>query len=139
MALTSTAKRRNGVAIVAAVTATTAAIGGTVVALVVGSSDDVVAGEPLTITPNPSYRASEPFQGWGTSLVWFANATGGYPEDAPRGPATSKVFGDDGLNLNDRPVQRRRRQRDRRRHRRTCARAVRSPGWWNPALAASER
>ncbi|MCF4122443.1 RICIN domain-containing protein [Antribacter sp. KLBMP9083] len=54
---------------------------------------------PVTITPDPSYRASEPFQGWGTSLVWFANATGGYPDDV-REELYQKVFGEDGLNLN---------------------------------------
>ena len=52
----------------------------------------------VTITPNPAY-ASEPFEGWGTSLVWFANATGGYPE-AVRQDLLDKVFGEDGLNLN---------------------------------------
>lgn len=56
------------------------------------------AGVPVTITPNPSY-AAEPFEGWGTSLVWFANATGGYPEDV-RQDLFDKVFGEDGLNLN---------------------------------------
>ena len=58
----------------------------------------VAAGVPVTITPNPAY-ASAPFQGWGTSLVWFANATGGYP-DAVRQDLLDKVFGADGLNLN---------------------------------------
>ena len=42
---------------------------------------DAVDTTLVTIAPNPSYRASEPFEGWGTSLVWFANATGAYPED----------------------------------------------------------
>ncbi|MBS1906440.1 MAG: RICIN domain-containing protein [Actinobacteria bacterium] len=56
------------------------------------------AGTPVTIAPNPAY-ASEPFEGWGTSLVWFANATGGYPE-AVRQDLFDKVFGADGLNLN---------------------------------------
>ncbi|WP_164545179.1 glycoside hydrolase [Antribacter gilvus] len=51
------------------------------------------------MTPNPSYRASEPFQGWGTSLVWFAHATGGYPAEV-REELYQKVFGEDGLNLN---------------------------------------
>ncbi|MFX7849652.1 hypothetical protein ABTK11_21325, partial [Acinetobacter baumannii] len=32
------------------------------------------------ITPNPA-TAAEPFEGWGTSLVWFANATGNYPPE----------------------------------------------------------
>ena len=56
------------------------------------------AGIPITITPNPAY-ASAPFEGWGTSLVWFANATGGYPADV-RQDLLDKVFGDEGLNLN---------------------------------------
>src|SRR4051794_9160274 len=56
------------------------------------------AGTPVRITPNPAY-ASEPFEGWGTSLVWFANATGGYPEQV-RQNLFDKVFGEDGLNLN---------------------------------------
>lgn len=56
------------------------------------------AGTPVTITPNPAY-ASAPFEGWGTSLVWFANATGAYPESV-RQDLFDKVFGEDGLNLN---------------------------------------
>jgi hypothetical protein len=51
-----------------------------------------------TITPNPWY-AGDSFDGWGTSLVWFANATGGYPEEL-REELYQKVFGKDGLNLN---------------------------------------
>ncbi len=50
------------------------------------------------ITPNPA-TAAEPFEGWGTSLVWFANATGNYPADV-RQKLFDAVFGDDGLNLN---------------------------------------
>ncbi|MFH8252296.1 glycoside hydrolase [Microbacterium sp. B2969] len=56
------------------------------------------ANTPVRITPNPAY-ASAPFEGWGTSLVWFANATGGYPADV-RQALFDKVFGEDGLNLN---------------------------------------
>lgn len=56
------------------------------------------AADAVTITPNPAY-ASAPFEGWGTSLVWFANATGGYP-DSVRQDLLEKVFGEDGLNLN---------------------------------------
>ncbi|WP_313545539.1 glycoside hydrolase [Leifsonia aquatica] len=52
----------------------------------------------VTITPNPAYQNAA-FEGWGTSLVWFANATGGYPE-AVRQDLFDKVFGSDGLNLN---------------------------------------
>lgn len=52
----------------------------------------------VTITPNPAYQNAA-FEGWGTSLAWFANATGGYPE-AVRQDLFDKVFGSDGLNLN---------------------------------------
>ncbi|TQJ29642.1 F5/8 type C domain-containing protein [Microbacterium sp. SLBN-146] len=80
--------------ILAAVT-TTALLAG---ALAGAPQAAVAAGTPVTITPNPAY-ASDPFEGWGTSLVWFANATGGYPEDV-REDLFQKVFGEDGLNLN---------------------------------------
>ncbi|MGN7970769.1 RICIN domain-containing protein [Microbacterium sp. 22296] len=53
---------------------------------------------PVRIAPNPA-TASEPFEGWGTSLVWFANATGNYPADV-RQKLYDAVFGEDGLNLN---------------------------------------
>jgi hypothetical protein len=52
----------------------------------------------VTVRPDPSYRG-ESFEGWGTSLVWFANATGGYP-DKVREKLADMVFGKDGLNLN---------------------------------------
>lgn len=52
----------------------------------------------VRITPNPA-SAAEPFEGWGTSLVWFANATGNYPADV-RQKLFDAVFGEDGLNLN---------------------------------------
>jgi len=92
------------------------------------------AATPLTITPNPAYQ-NEAFEGWGTSLVWFANATGGYPE-AVRQDLFDKVFGEDGLNLNiarynigggnasDVPPYLR------------AGGAV--DGWWNPDLVASD-
>jgi galactan exo-1,6-beta-galactobiohydrolase (non-reducing end) len=73
-----------------------------------------------TVTPNPWY-ANGPFKGWGTSLAWFANATGSYGEagsisrssgDAQtdekaleygkelRSDFYESIFGSDGLNLN---------------------------------------
>ncbi len=52
----------------------------------------------VSISPDPSYQGPA-FQGWGTSLVWFANATGGYPEEVRR-DLFDKVFGEEGLNLN---------------------------------------
>ncbi|PLS28920.1 bacterial Ig-like domain-containing protein [Bifidobacterium parmae] len=73
----------------------------------------------VTVTPNPWY-ANE-FDGWGTSLAWFANATGGLGEESSittnLGDEASKrqavaygkrlreqfyqsIFGSDGLDLN---------------------------------------
>lgn len=51
-----------------------------------------------TLRPDPS-QASAPFQGWGTSLVWFANATGHYPDEI-REELAELTFGDEGLGLN---------------------------------------
>lgn len=56
------------------------------------------AADAVRITPNPAY-AGEAYEGWGTSLVWFANATGNYPEEL-REELYQKVFGEDGLDLN---------------------------------------
>src|SRR4051812_10566013 len=60
----------------------------------------VVAAAPQTVTvrPDPSYQGQQ-FEGWGTSLVWFANATGGYPKQV-REKLADLVFGEQGLNLN---------------------------------------
>jgi O-glycosyl hydrolase len=52
----------------------------------------------VTVQPDPSYK-QEKFEGWGTSLVWFANATGDYPP-AIREKLAKLLFGDDGLALN---------------------------------------
>ncbi|MFF8188240.1 glycoside hydrolase [Microbacterium sp. NPDC016588] len=88
----------------------------------------------VRITPNPA-SAADPFEGWGTSLVWFANATGNYPADV-RQKLFDAVFGQDGLNLNiarynigggnasDVPAYLR------------PGGAV--PGFWNPDLAATD-
>ena len=56
------------------------------------------AANAVTVTLDPSYQGQE-FEGWGTSLVWFANATGGYPDEI-REQLAEMVFGDEGLNLN---------------------------------------
>ncbi|WP_254069305.1 glycoside hydrolase [Herbiconiux sp. VKM Ac-2851] len=92
------------------------------------------APTPLTITPNPAYQ-NQAFEGWGTSLVWFANATGDYPADV-RQDLFDKVFGEDGLNLNiarynigggnasDVPPYLRQ--------------GAAVDGWWNPDLDASD-
>ncbi|MFC8850487.1 MULTISPECIES: glycoside hydrolase [unclassified Micromonospora] len=64
-----------------------------------GASTPGAAAPPVvTVRPDPSYQGQE-FQGWGTSLVWFANATGGYPEEI-RQRLADLVFGEQGLNLN---------------------------------------
>ncbi|MET9660655.1 RICIN domain-containing protein [Streptomyces sp. NPDC006510] len=52
----------------------------------------------VTVTPDPSYQQQR-FEGWGTSLVWFANVTGGYPQEI-REKLADLLFGDDGLALN---------------------------------------
>ncbi|WP_394618232.1 RICIN domain-containing protein [Lentzea sp. JNUCC 0626] len=56
------------------------------------------AVETVAVRPDPTYQ-QEPFEGWGTSLVWFANATGGYPDEI-RNQLAELLFGADGLNLN---------------------------------------
>ena len=50
------------------------------------------------LTPNPAVTGPA-FDGWGTSLVWMANATGDYPAEL-RTDLIDTVFGDEGLNLN---------------------------------------
>ncbi|MFI7141380.1 RICIN domain-containing protein [Streptomyces massasporeus] len=52
----------------------------------------------VTVRIDPSYRQQE-FEGWGTSLVWFANITGHYPEPI-RQKLADLLFGEDGLRLN---------------------------------------
>ncbi|MFD7503786.1 RICIN domain-containing protein [Streptomyces sp. NPDC059850] len=54
--------------------------------------------DAVTVSPDPSYQA-ERFEGWGTSLVWFANATGDYPKEI-REKLAKLLFGDSGLALN---------------------------------------
>lgn len=72
---------------------------GGIAATTASAAPAVAAGpDAVRITPNPA-AAAEPFEGWGTSLVWFANATGNYPADV-RQKLFDAVFGDDGLNLN---------------------------------------
>jgi O-glycosyl hydrolase len=56
------------------------------------------AAESVTIRPDPTYR-QQPFEGWGTSLAWMAEATGGYP-DQIRNRLADMLFGRDGLDLN---------------------------------------
>ncbi|MDX2826977.1 ricin-type beta-trefoil lectin domain protein [Streptomyces ipomoeae] len=79
----------------------TALATGTVMAttsLPVAYAETAAANASVTVRPDPSYKA-EKFEGWGTSLVWFANATGDYPDEI-REKLADLVFGEDGLNLN---------------------------------------
>ena len=62
------------------------------------ATPSAAAVDAVTVRPDPTYQ-QEPFQGWGTSLVWFANATGGYPDEI-RNHLAELLFGEDGLNLN---------------------------------------
>ncbi|GAA3958957.1 glycoside hydrolase [Actinoplanes auranticolor] len=55
-------------------------------------------GPAVTVRPDPSYQG-QAFEGWGTSLAWFANATGDYPAEV-REKLADLVFGERGLNLN---------------------------------------
>lgn len=79
------------------------------------------SGNAVVITANPWY-ANGPFEGWGTSLAWFANATGSYGEEGSiinaddlndqtyrdalaygkqlREEFYQSIFGEDGLDLN---------------------------------------
>jgi O-glycosyl hydrolase len=90
----------------AAVTAVVLAVGLTAAAPARAAEPAVaapVAAAPaaapvFTVRPDPSYQG-EPFEGWGTSLVWFANATGDYPAEV-REKLAGLVFGEQGLNLN---------------------------------------
>jgi O-glycosyl hydrolase len=92
--------RRTATRVLAGVSATALAVTGLVTALPAAESAAAAttAAEGVTLTPNPWY-AGDPFQGWGTSLVWFANATGGYPEEL-REDLYQAVFGEEGLDLN---------------------------------------
>lgn len=70
----------------------------TAVAAAPAAATTAADASAVTVTPDPSYRG-EAFEGWGTSLVWFANATGDYPDEI-REELADLVFGKDGLNLN---------------------------------------
>ncbi|GLW27436.1 RICIN domain-containing protein [Actinoplanes regularis] len=73
----------------------------TVVPMAIPSSAAAAAATDTataTITPDPSYQGAE-WQGWGTSLAWMSEATGGYPDEIRR-KLVDLVFGADGLNLN---------------------------------------
>jgi O-glycosyl hydrolase len=50
-----------------------------------------------TVDPTNVYVSN--FEGWGTSLVWFANVTGGW-SDANRNALADLIYGSNGLRLN---------------------------------------
>ncbi|MBT2518293.1 RICIN domain-containing protein [Streptomyces sp. ISL-90] len=83
---------------ITALLTSTALATGALLAAPIGAASPAAAVDGTTITPNPWY-AGEAFEGWGTSLVWFANATGGYPDEL-REELYQAVFGEDGLDLN---------------------------------------
>lgn len=90
-----TSKRRLlGVGITALATGTVLAA----TTLPAAHAETTTAAASVTVVPDPSYK-QEKFEGWGTSLVWFANATGDYPP-AIRERLAKLLFGDDGLALN---------------------------------------
>ncbi|BBC34947.1 uncharacterized protein SGFS_062410 [Streptomyces graminofaciens] len=79
----------------------TALATGTVMAatsMPIAFADATTATASVTVRPDPSYKGQS-FEGWGTSLVWFANATGDYPKPI-REKLAKLLFGDKGLNLN---------------------------------------
>ncbi|MFU8853339.1 RICIN domain-containing protein [Micromonospora sp. SL1-18] len=86
--------------LLAALSAAALAVGGAVIAAPQPSAVAAApaAAAPVTVRPDPSYQG-QPFEGWGTSLVWFANVTGGYPDEI-REKLAEMLFGADGLNLN---------------------------------------
>ncbi|ROP56639.1 Ig-like protein group 4 [Rathayibacter sp. PhB185] len=94
----STARRTRRKAGRIAALATSAALAAGALLALPAAAAPAQAADAFRITPNPA-AAGESFEGWGTSLVWFANATGNYPE-ALREELYQKVFGDDGLDLN---------------------------------------
>ncbi|WP_237773578.1 RICIN domain-containing protein [Streptomyces luteocolor] len=53
------------------------------------------AAETLTVRPDPSYQQPA-FEGWGTALAWFANVTGGWPDDR-RNQLADDLYGAEGL------------------------------------------
>ncbi|GAA1829545.1 family 43 glycosylhydrolase [Agromyces salentinus] len=79
----------------AAAIATTAAVAASLQFMPLAAS---AAEADVVLTPNPAVTGPA-FEGWGTSLVWMANATGEYPE-ALRTDLIDAVFGDEGMNLN---------------------------------------
>ncbi|WP_327381545.1 glycoside hydrolase [Streptomyces sp. NBC_01207] len=70
--------------------------------LVGGAASPPAAADPLRsaavpVRLDPAYQQA-PFEGWGTSLAWFANVTGGWP-DSQRNRLADALYGAEGLGL----------------------------------------
>ncbi len=64
-----------------------------------GGTHPVKAASAVTISPNDTYAANDGvFQGWGTSLCWWANRVG-YSDSLAQQTADA-FYGEDGLRLN---------------------------------------
>ncbi len=106
---------------VAALVATAVMLGGGASVASWPNAASAIPDDAVVVTPNPWY-ANGPFDGWGTSLAWFANATGNYGEEGfvtnrdgiskeayakalengkqLREAFYESIFGEDGLDLN---------------------------------------
>ncbi|MDA1388217.1 MULTISPECIES: RICIN domain-containing protein [Glycomyces] len=91
-------RRRRPLAAAGAVGLAAVIAGSALPLLNAGASAQEGAAAAVNVTLDPSYQGQQ-FEGWGTSLVWFANATGGYPDEI-RNQLVDMVFGEEGLNLN---------------------------------------
>ncbi|WP_207914122.1 glycoside hydrolase [Micromonospora sp. KC213] len=92
----STPSRLASVLTATAMAVAAAAVGSPPAVATTGTAAEIVP--TVVVTPDPSYRQPA-WEGWGTSLVWFANATGGYPDEI-RNHLVDLLFGADGLRLN---------------------------------------
>ncbi|MEU8658053.1 RICIN domain-containing protein [Actinoplanes philippinensis] len=80
----------------ALLTATVLAVSSLAIPAAAGAAESTTAA--TTIGIDPSYHGPE-WEGWGTSLAWFADVTGGYPDEI-RDKLADMLFGPDGLDLN---------------------------------------
>ncbi|WP_405851189.1 RICIN domain-containing protein [Streptomyces sp. NBC_00090] len=87
--------RRSALRLVATAAAAAIAATGLAVGPAPSPASAVESGAALTVRLDPSYQHPT-FQGWGTSLAWFANVTGGWP-DAQRNALADALYGADGL------------------------------------------
>lgn len=62
------------------------------------SSSQANSKSAISIKLDPSYQ-HDPFEGWGTALVWFGNVTGGWPDEI-KNELADALFSEEGLNFN---------------------------------------